>query len=140
MSDLAIIHGDLAMFQPNFGAALVTVPPGGMSATGTMTIMGKKVCLEGDEKKVSVPGTYIKPPYVIPGMGTVTIKKLAGDQLTKKSLNGKKMILKGKMYDTEFTVSAPAMQPTPTGPVPDGGPKYNGKGQFVSTNVKCFPT
>ena len=140
MTKFAIIKDDQITILPPHGAALVFAPPGKMQASGTMTVTGKEVCLEGDEANVMIDAPYIAPPYVIPGQGKVIIKALAGDQLTKKTQHaGKPIILQGVMFDTEFQVTAPAQQPTPTGPVPDGTPKYNGKGQFITTNTKYTP-
>ncbi|WP_461535203.1 hypothetical protein [Spongorhabdus nitratireducens] len=141
MPDIAIITGDQVQFLPAQGAATLMAPaliP--INGSGTLTIMGKPICLEGDEKNVQLPIPYIAGPYIIPGMGLLKITALGGDQLSKKALNGKKMILKGSQFDAEMQVTAPAQQPTPTGPVPDGTPKYTGKGQFISTNIKFTPT
>jgi hypothetical protein len=139
MPDFLIIDGDQAVFLPSFGAATVVVRPGKMMASGQTTHKGMKICVEGDEGKVMVPGCmYVAPPYVIPGVGTLQIESLAGDQLTQKTKSGgKKIIMKGSMFNAKFQVSAPAQQPAPPGPpVPDGNPQYSGKGQFVTTNIK----
>ena len=141
MPDSAIVSGDQVMFQPAQGAATLIAPaiiP--INGSGTMAVMGKPVCLEGDEKNVQLPVPYIAGAYVIPGMGLLTIKQLAGDQLSKKTLNSKKLILKGALFDSEMQVTAPAQQPTPSGPVPDPNAKYAGKGQFMTTNVKFTPS
>lgn len=141
MADSAIITGDQVQFLPAQGAATLLAPamiP--ISGTGTMAVMGKPVCLEGDEANVQMPVPYIAGPYSIPGMGLLKINALAGDQLSKKLMNGKKVILKGSQFDAVMEVTAPAQQPTPTGPVPDGTPKYTGKGQFITTNMKFMPS
>ena len=141
MADSAIITGDQVQFLPAQGAAMLLAP--GMipiSGSGTMTVMGKPVCLEGDEANVQMPIPYMAGPYCIPGMGLLKINALAGDQLSKKLMNGKKVILKGAQFDAVLEVTAPAQQPTPTGPVPDGTPKYTGKGQFITTNMKFMPS
>ena len=141
MPDTAIITGDQVQFLPAQGAAILMAPamiP--INGSGTMTVMGKPVCLKGDEKNVQMPIPYIAAPYVIPGMGLLKISALGGDQLSKKLMNGKKLILKGSQFDAEMQVTAPAQQPTPTGPVPDSTAKYSGKGQFISTNVKFTPS
>lgn len=139
MPDFLIIQGDLAVFMPNFGAAVVVVRPGTMQATGQTTHNGKKICVDGDEKNVTVPGCmYMTPQYSIPGVGTLKIDSLASDQLTTKTKSGgKTIIIKGNMFNAKFEVTAPAQQPAPPGPpVPDGSPQYSGKGQFVTTNIK----
>ena len=139
MPDFLIMQGDQAIFIPTFGAAVVVVRPGIMQATGQTTHNGKKICVEGDESKVMVPGCmYMTPQYSIPGVGPLKIESLAGDQLTKKTKSGDKaVIIKGSMFNAKFEVSAPAQQPAPPGPpIPDSSPQYSGKGQFVTTNVK----
>ncbi len=138
MGDFILIEGDKANFIPAFGAAIVVVKPGDLKGSGPATIGGKKICVEGDESKVSVPGCmYMAGPYVIPGNGTLKIDSLAGNQVAKKtSTGGKKVMLKGMMFNAKFEVQSPAQQPTPTGPVPDGTPSYSGNGMFINTNMK----
>ena len=137
MSDFIIIDGDLAMFLPAFGAAMVVVRPGPITGSGPATVGGHAVCLEGDEDSVSVPGCmYVAPPYVIPGTGTLQIDQLAGDQRTQTTAGGgKKLILKGSQFTAKFSVVAPAQQPQATGPIPDGTASYTGNGQFLTTNL-----
>lgn len=66
MSEYLLIEGDQASFDPTFGAATVVVPPGELAGSGTATVLGKKVCIEGDEPDVSVPGCmYTTPVYTI---------------------------------------------------------------------------
>lgn len=135
--DAIIIDGDQVNFLPVFGSALVSVQPGKMIASGKTTIKGKKVCVDGDEAKVEVANcSYIAPPFVVPGQGTLTIKKLGPDQLTKKSKSGtKSMILKGNMFIAEFKVTSQAKQPPPTN-VPDPVPMYPGQGKLIPANTK----
>jgi hypothetical protein len=137
VSDFLVNDGDLAMFLPAFGAAVVVVRPGTITGSGPATATGHAVCVEGDEDSVSVPGCmYVAPPYVIPGTGTLQIDQLAGDQLTQTvAAGGKKSILKGSQFIAKFTVAGPAQQPQASGPVPDATPSYTGQGQFVTTNT-----
>ena len=66
MADFILITGDLAMFTPTFGQAIVTVRPGNLVGTGKSKINYKPVCVDGDEKKVIVPGCpYMTPQYSI---------------------------------------------------------------------------
>ena len=140
MSDFVLVEGDKANFMPNFGAAMVVVKPGDLKASGPATLKGKKICVEGDEAKVSVPGcTYIAPPHVIPGTGTLKIAALAGNQKAQKAkTGGKAMLLKGGSFTAKFEVQSPAKQPPPGpgAPIPDATPQYSGSGMFVSTNTK----
>ena len=57
MTDFILIEGDKANFLPNFGAAVVVVRPGNLKGSGPATLNGKKICVDGDEKKV-VPPLY----------------------------------------------------------------------------------
>jgi len=139
MGDYILITGDKAMFLPAFGKAMVVVQPGTLAGTGKNNISGKPVCVDGDEKKVIVPGcSYMAPPHIIPGMGIITIESLAGDQKAKKNKSGgKKVLLKGGQFKAKFKVAQPAMQPPPGhgSPIPDSTPEYSGKGNFITTNT-----
>lgn len=139
MSDSILIEGDKALFMPNFGAAVVVVQPGDLKGSGPATLGGKKICVDGDEKKVSVPGcTYMTPQYCIPGAGTLEIAALAGNQkAVKTQTGGKTVLLKGGNFTAKFSVQTPAQQPPPGpgGPIPDSTPQYSGSGMFVTTNL-----
>jgi hypothetical protein len=105
--------------------------------TGTTVMVGgQPVCLFGDEMppSIKVPMPYTSPPFVTPGMGTVMVM-LAPNNMTKKTIQGKPMLLKGATFQATFTVSAPAMQPTPAGPVPDPLMSKPGTCQFITTNI-----
>ena len=138
MSDYVVIDGDLAMFNTAFGAATVVVRPGLLAGSGGATVGGKRVCIEGDETSVSVPGcTYFTPSHPQAGTGTLSIDSLAADQIASKTQSGKKLVLLvGSTFNAKLTVAAPAMQPTPTGPVPDTTLQYMGTGSFSTTNTK----
>ena len=144
MSDLILIEGDKAMFVPTFGPAIVVVKPGDLKASGPATLNGKKVCVDGDETKVSVPGcVYMTPQYSIPGTGTLKISALAGNQKAKKTNSGNKpVLLKGESFAARFEVQNPAKQPPPGpgSPIPDPTPQYSGTGMFVSMNIKFTGT
>ena len=140
MPDFILLDGDIVNFIPAFGAAVVVVQPGTLSGSGPATLNGKNICVDGDEKNVSVPGCmYIAGPYVIPGTGTLKIDALAGDQVaTKTNTGGKAVLLKGSQFTAKFEVQSPAQQPPPGpgSPIPDATPQYAGNGMFVTTNVK----
>jgi hypothetical protein len=101
-----------------------------------MTVNNMPVCLEGDELppmlKASLP--YTAPPFVTPGTGTVSVT-LTPMNKTLLSKNQKAILIKGTPFMAEFTVMAPAMQPTPVGPVPDPVAKKPGMAEFITTNV-----
>ena len=140
MPDFILVDGDMANFLPNFGAAVVVVRPGTLQGSGPATFNGKKVCVDGDESKVSVPGcTYMTPQYSIPGTGTLKIAALAGNQKAKKTnTGGKPVLLKGGTFTAKFEVQSPAKQPPPgtSPPIPDATPQYSGSGMFITTNIK----
>jgi len=143
MSDFVIQEGDLAMFMPAFGAATVVVRPGTMRGSGQTSITGKKICLQGDESKLMVPGCqYMTPQYSIPGVGTLKISALGGNQTSRKLKSANKpVILKGSTFTATLEVQTPAQQPAPPGPpVPDSTPQYLGSGNFISTNSKFTAT
>lgn len=140
MPDIILIEGDKANFLPNFGPAVVVVQPGDLKGSGPATLNGKKVCVDGDEKNVSVPGcTYMTPQYSIPGTGTLKIAALAANQKAQKTnTGGKAVLLKGGNFTAKFEVQNPAKQPLPPPgpPIPDATPQYSGTGMFITTNVK----
>jgi hypothetical protein len=140
MPDYAILDGDQAIFLPAFGAAVVVVRPGNMMASGMTSLMGKKICVKGDETKLMVPGcVYTTPVYSIPGVGTLRINALGGNQTSKKAKSGgKDIIVKGSNFTAVFEVQTPAQQPPkgPTAPIPDTTPQYSGNGSFITTNTK----
>ncbi len=140
MSDFILITGDKANFTPAFGLAIVVVKPGTLSGKGKTTLKGKKICVDGDEKNVSVPGCpYFTPIYSIPGTGTLKINALGGDQKAKKTqCGGKPVLLKGSNFTAKFEVQSPAQKPpTPVEPpTPDATPQYTGSGTFISTNTQ----
>jgi hypothetical protein len=139
MPDFILIDGDVVNFLPNFGIAIVIVQPGKLRGSGPGTVNGKKICVDGDETKVSVPGCiYMTPQYSIPGMGTLKIAALAGNQKAKKTkTGGKPVLLRGSIFTAKFEVQSPAKQPAGTGsPIPDAIPQYSGKGIFITTNIK----
>src|SRR5689334_21719240 len=105
--DYVLIDGDQAIFMPTFGAATVAVQPGKLTASGPGTVGNKPMCVEGDESSVSVPGCmYMTPQYSIPGVGTLEIAALAGDQKASKTqTGGKKVLLVGSNFDAKFKVS-----------------------------------
>lgn len=140
MPDFILMQGDTAEFLPAFGAATVTVQPGTLQGSGPATLSGKKICVDGDEKNVSVPGCpYFTPQYSIPGTGTLKISALAGNQKAQHTnTGGKAVLLKGATFTAEFEVQNPAKQPPPGpgSPIPDPTPKYSGNGMFKTANTK----
>jgi hypothetical protein len=137
MADFIILDGDLANFMPSFPPATVVVRPGQMSGSGPATVNGKKICVDGDEKKLQVLGcTYMTPQFSIPGVGTLKINSLLPNQIALKTKTGsKKMILKGSQFIAVFEVQTPAQMPPPAS-TPDPVIKYLGQGSFITMNFK----
>lgn len=136
MPDFILIDGDIALFQPNFGPAVVTVQPGKLHGSGPATCYGKPVCVQGDESGVQVPGCpYISGAFVTPGSGTLKISALGSDQMARKIASGEKpVLLKGSSFQAVFEVQSPAINPLG---VPDPMPQYlGGSGQFITTNTQ----
>jgi hypothetical protein len=140
MSDFILLDGDQALFSPQFGAALVVVGVGALSASGPTTVGGAKVCVAGDESSVSVPGcAYTTPQHTIVGTGTLEVAALAADHTAQKTCSGgTSALLLGGTFTARFKVDVPAQQPPPGAgsPVPDAAPEYFGTGFFLSTNRK----
>ncbi len=132
-----IVDGDMVSFLPTYGSALVTPIPTTITGTAEKTnATGAALCLEGDEEDVESAGCmYIAPPYVIPGSGTLKIDSLASDQLTENTtVEGKKVILKGVMFDAIFTVDSPATDPSSGSP--DSATEHSGgQGMFTTANT-----
>ncbi len=141
MADFILVDGDKVNFLPSFEAATIVAKPGKLEGSGPATLGGKKLCVAGDEGKVSVEGCmYMTPQYCIPGSGTLKIAALAGDQKAKKTRTGGKVVLlRGEQqFTAKFEVQSPAQQPPPGpgAPVPDPKKQYSGKGMFVTTNTR----
>lgn len=140
MPDFILIEGDKANFLPTFGIAVVVVKPGDLKGSGSGTVKGKKFCVKGDEKNVTVPNcTYITPQHPIPGMGTLKIAALANNQVAKKTkTGGNPVLLKGGVFTAVFEVSSPAKHPSGLADAPKK--QYFGKGTFTTTNKKVKGT
>ncbi|GJM34488.1 MAG: hypothetical protein DHS20C18_34890 [Saprospiraceae bacterium] len=141
MLDLILQDGDKAIFLPSFPPAVVVVKPGTIKGSGPTKLNGKKICVKGDEDSVEVKGcAYISGPHVVPGNGTLKIKKLLPNQIsTNTKSKAKKVLLKGMKYIAEFKVQKPAQIPPPAG-TPDPVPMYIGQGQFITKNRKVKST
>jgi hypothetical protein len=102
----------------------------------TVNVNQMLICLEGDElpPPLLFPLPYTAPPFVTPGMGTLKVT-LTPLNKTAMSKNGKPILIKGAPFPAEFNVIAPAMQPTPAGPVPDPVMKKPGIAEFITTTV-----
>jgi contractile injection system spike tip protein len=138
-ADFIIKTGDMiqiTIFPPAIVPMLMSpVPLVGTSSSMQVNMM--LVCLEGDElpPALKVPMPYTAPPFVTPGMGTVAVTINPTNKTATTKNDNKLILIKGTPFVAEFTVTAPAMQPTPGGPVPDPVAKKPGMAQFITTNV-----
>jgi hypothetical protein len=103
----------------------------------TVTVMGSPICLEGDELPIQLrtPIPYTAPPFVTPGMGMIQVFLIPGVHTTLLTSNKKPILIKGSVFQAMFNVEAPAMQPTPAGPIPDPLLAKPGTAQFITTNA-----
>ncbi len=142
MSKFILIDGDQVKFNPLLTPiAFVSTKLGTLKGSGKSTLNGKKVCIEGDEKELSVADcAYTTPVYSIAGTGTLTIAALGGDQKAQKTNSGgKPVLLKGSTFTAQFKVENKAQKPpTVPGEKPtfDETPQYSGTGTFITTNTK----
>ena len=135
--DFVIKTGDLIQITiPPPTVVPMLVAPVPLIGTSTTVMVGTPVCLQGDELPPTLrsPMPYISPPFVTPGMGTLTLI-LMPTNFTLLTSNGKPILIKGTPFQALFTVSAPAMQPTPAGPIPDPVVVKPGTAQFITTNL-----
>lgn len=135
MGDYILMHGDMAMFDSVFGAALLMMPnPGILKGSGPGTINGQAMCVQGDERKVKKFCTYTTAAFPQIGTGILEIVGLAGDQIATITKSGDKpVLLKGSTFQAQFKVLVKA-QSLAKPPVPDMTPMYPGMGHFVTTN------
>ncbi|WP_340608606.1 hypothetical protein [Xenorhabdus bharatensis] len=133
MSGAIVTDGDTLQFEPQFGYRQVKVTiPGKISGTGHAQVNGKKVCILGDEKRVTVSATYTTITHMTPGMGTLTISMLDASQLALQCTSGAILMIKGKKFMAMFTPKVPAMNNTVIPPQPDIMVPTLGTGSFIT--------
>jgi hypothetical protein len=137
MGDFVIKTGDQIMFQvmPPLVIPPIMAPVPLVGTGMTVLIGGQPVCLLGDEYAPPVKAVlpYVYAAYV-GGMGKLTIIVKPAN-LTKKTVQGKAMLLKGSSFDCIFNVTVPAQMPTPAGPQPDAQVVKKFNAQFITTNT-----
>jgi len=133
--DYIVIDGDAAVFEDQFGAAMIEVQDGTMVGSGFASVDGAAVCIEADIAAVIVgPVPYSTSSHSQKGAGLLIIDSLADDQLaTQTTTNGEAVILVGSKFNAKFQVAVPAIQPG-SPPQPDLTPDYAGYGVFDSQN------
>ena len=133
MSKYIVINGDKVTFQSTFGAATAgPIPPITIMGSGHAKILGEKVCIDGDEKRVTLSCTYKTDVYKTPGTCSLSIEDLASDQTADHTFNGEKVITVGNEFTAKLDVIVPA-QTTSTTPVSDNNTTYKGNGKFENT-------
>jgi hypothetical protein len=142
MADFLIKTGDmLQVTVPPPAVVPQLVAPVPLLGTGmTVLVNNQPVCVQGDELPMTlrVPLMYTAPPFVTPGMGTLTVVLLPTNLTMRTMTAGKPALLKGSTFQAIFSVSAPAMQPTPAGPIPDPVVVKPCQAQFVTTTVNAM--
>lgn len=112
MSDLLVIDGDALKFETSFGDNIVTPTASCViQGSGEAEITNKKICVLGDESRVSIAATYTRSTHPTPGTGTLTIAALAADQQAAFVTAGTVVIVVGSHFTARFTPSSPAMDP-----------------------------
>lgn len=135
-TDRILVDGDMALFMPAFGQAIVVVKPGQIKGSGPALIKGKKMCIAGDEASVKVERLqYMAAPFMDPGEGTITIQKLVDHTAGKCLHGGKAILLKGGDFIAQFEVTKPAKLPALPKTPDVVGKIYVGKGCFIASNI-----
>ncbi|MBC8066948.1 MAG: hypothetical protein IAG13_01325 [Deltaproteobacteria bacterium] len=132
--DHMLRSGDQAIFDPLFGAAIVTAPPGIITGSGRAKLDGATVCVEGDESTVVVTATYVTAVLSTAGTCVVTIESLGADQSALKAKSSRlATLLRGSSFRARLQVTSPATSPNASDAP---GAVYSGTGVFVTANVK----
>lgn len=133
MSNFVIVDNDTLQFGVTFGMYTVTpIEPCMIKASGIAQIMNKKVCVSGDEKKVSIKATYMNATYPTPGTGSITISSLGSDQLANFAKSTMPLIVTGSQFSALFTPQSPASNPQG----PEAGPSpQTGNGKFINSQT-----
>ena len=137
MADFVIKTGDqlkVTMAPPTVVPAVSAPVPLKGSSTN-LVVCGSPACLREDELPLVLraPLPYTAPPFTNPGTGKLTLTLLPSNT-TLLTENGKPILIKGGQFTATFTVTTPATQSTPGGPVPDPALTKAGTAQFITTN------
>ncbi|PHM38160.1 hypothetical protein Xmau_03545 [Xenorhabdus mauleonii] len=135
MSKYIVIDNDALLFDTMFSHRLVTITGSAqIKGSGKANINNKKVCVLGDEKKISLDAVYIAPGFPIPGKGKVTISLLNADQQAIWCLSGQPVILVGQKFIASFTPTDLAKSPPPA-QTPDIPAPTLGSGKFINSQM-----
>jgi len=141
VADFLIKTGDMIQITvpPPAVVPQLTAPVPLVGTGTTLLINNQPVCVQGDELPPAIKGPlmYTAPPFVTPGMGSLTIMLMPNNMTMTTTTSHKPALLKGATFQAMFNVSAPAMQPTPAGPVPDPVMVKPCQAQFITTTVNA---
>ena len=142
MADLLIKTGDmLQVTVPPPAIVPQLVAPVPLNGTGlTVLVNNQPVCVQGDEQPIALraPLMYTAPPFVTPGMGTLTLTLMPNNLTLCTTIAGKPGLLRGATFMATFNVTVPAMQPTPVGPIPDPVVVKPCTAQFITTTINAM--
>ena len=142
MGDLLIKAGDmLQVTVPPPAIVPQLVAPVPLIGTGlTVLVNNQPVCVQGNEQPIALraPLMYTAPPFVTPGMGTLTLTLMPNNLTLRTSIAGKPGLLRGATFMATFNVTVPAMQPTPVGPIPDPVVVKPCTAQFITTTINAM--
>jgi hypothetical protein len=124
--------GDIAVFDLQFGPAVVFWAPIKIKGSGPAKFRGKNIC-EKSVKMDSCP--YTVPGYAAPGMGKLTIQLMPNQMCTKTSTGSTKVLLKGTEFIAMLEVKSAAKIAVAPAVVEDPVPMYVGKGRFITLNM-----
>jgi hypothetical protein len=132
MSNYIVLDGDEVKFDNMFGNNFVRpVKDLFISGHGNATIKNKRICVLGDEKTVSVVATYTSTVFPVFGTGTITISKLAAEQIIDSATADTAIIVVGTKFSALFTVSTPASNNATS--ATDTVAEVYGTGQFINS-------
>ncbi len=141
-ADFNIKTGDMILITipPPAVVPMLLAPVPLIGTSSNVMIMNMPACMpdgctaERIKPAIAGPMPYMAPPHVTPGMGMLTIVLLPTN-VSMMASNQKPMLIKGATFQAIFSVQAPAMMPTPAGPVPDPLMVKMGTAQFITTNM-----
>jgi hypothetical protein len=130
MSSLIICDGDQVTFNPMFGQRqVVPMKPAVISGTGIATILQRRMCVLGDEKRTQWPAQYFIPGYS-PGTGMLSIESLDDSQIAHGTVSIQPLIVQGNLFKVRFIPQVLAMMTSPPG-TPDTSAPGMGTGSFI---------
>lgn len=110
MNNVVVIDGDELKFETDFDTNIVKpTGPCLIQGSGEAYITNKKICVLGDESKISIAATYTKSTHTKPGTGTITIAPFTTNQQAAFVTARTAVIVVGGQFTALFTPSSPAV-------------------------------